>query len=81
MAAYVRNGYGAFRQPKFEFFSFEILVIRVCGARQNLFVFSLYSKPVLDDPIIDCLLTSMDAVHAEDVRPSFLFLGDLNSPH
>ena len=31
MAAYVRDGYGAFRQPKFECGCCEMLVFRVCG--------------------------------------------------
>ena len=56
-------------------------VVRVCGVRQNLYVFSLYRKPDLDDPIFDCLLTSMAAVQAEDVRASFLFVSDLNGHH
>ena len=38
MAAYVRNGYGAFRQPKFECVCCEMLVFRVCGVRQKLYV-------------------------------------------
>ena len=54
---------------------------RVCGARQNLYVFSLYRIPCLDDQIFDCLLTSMAAVQAEDVRTSFLFVCDLNGHH
>ena len=33
MAAYVRDGYGAFHQPKFECGCCEMLVFRVCGAR------------------------------------------------
>ena len=81
MAAYVRDGYGAFRQPKFECGCCEILVFRVCGVRQNLYVFSLYRNPDLDDRMFDCLLTSMAAVHAEDARASFLFAGDLNGQH
>ena len=52
-----------------------MLVFRVCGVRQNLYVFSLYRNAV------DCLLTSMAAVQAEDVRASFLFVGDLNGHH
>ena len=36
MAAYVRDGYGAFRQPKFECGCCEMLVFRVCCLRQNL---------------------------------------------
>ena len=36
MAAYVRNGYGAFRQPKFECGCCEMLFFRVCGVKQTL---------------------------------------------
>ena len=50
----------------------EMLAFRVCGVRQNLYVFSLYCNPNLDDRIFDCLLASMAAVQAEDVRASFL---------
>ena len=59
MAAYVRDGFGAFRQPKFECGCCEMLVFRVCGVRQNFYVFSLYRNPDLDNQIFDCLLTSM----------------------
>ena len=44
-------------------------------------MFSLYRNPDLDDQIFYCLLTSMAAVHAEDVPASFLFVGDLNGHH
>ena len=81
MAAYVRDGYGAFCQPKFECGCCEMLVFRVCGVRQNLYVYSLYRNPDLDDRIFDCLKASMAAVHAEDVCASFLFVGDLNGHH
>ena len=56
MAAYIRDGYGAFRQPNLECGCCEMLVFRVCGARQNLDVCSLYRNPDLDDRIFDCLL-------------------------
>ena len=36
MAAYVRDGYGAFRQPKFECGCCEMLIFRVYGVKQNL---------------------------------------------
>ena len=36
MAAYIRDGYGAFRQPKFVCGCCEMLVFRVCGVRQTL---------------------------------------------
>ena len=81
MAAYARDGYGAFRQPKFECGCCEMLFFEVCGVRQNLYVFSLYRNPDLDDRIFDSLLTSMAAVQAEDVRASFMFVGDLNCHH
>ena len=81
MATYVRDGYGAFRQPKFECGCCKILVFRVCGVRQNLYVYSLYRNPDLDDQIFYCLLASMAAVQAEVIRASFLFVGDLNGHH
>ena len=49
--------------------------------RQNLCVFSLYRNHNLDDRIFDCSLASMAAVQAEDVRASFLIVGDLNGHH
>ena len=81
IAAYVRDGYGAFRQPKFECGCCEMLVFRVCGIRQNLYVNSLYRNPDLDDRIFYCLLASMAAVQIEDNRASNLFVGDLNRHH
>ena len=45
-----------------------MMVSRVCGVRQNLYVYSLYRNPDLEDQIFDCLLASMAAVQAEDVR-------------
>ena len=76
-----RDGYGAFRKPKFECGCCEMLVFRVCGVRQNLYVFSLYRNPDLDDRIFDCLLASIAASQTEDIRDSFLFVGDLNGGH
>ena len=61
-AAYVRDGYGAFCQPKFECGCCKMLVFRVCGSRQNFYMFCLYHNPDLDDRIYDCLLTAKTAV-------------------
>ena len=58
-----------------------MLVFRVGVVRENLYAYSLYCNPNLDDRIFDCLLTSMAAVQAEDVRASFLFVGDFNGHH
>ena len=57
-----------------------MVFFRVCGARQDL-LFSLFRNTDLDERIFDCLPTSMAAVQAEDVRASFLFVGDLNGHH
>ena len=81
MAAYERDGYGPFRQPKFEYGCCEMLVFRVCGATENFYVFSLYRNPDLDDRINQCLLTAMAAVPAVYVLASFLFIDDLNGHH
>ena len=58
-----------------------MLVFRVCGARQNFYVSSLYRNPDLDDRIYDGLLTAMAAVQVADALPSFLFVSDLNGNH
>ena len=58
-----------------------MLVFRVCGVRQNLYEYSLYCNPDLDDRLFDCLLASMAAVQAEDVLACFQFVGDLNGHH
>ena len=58
-----------------------MLVFRIRGAIQNLYVNSVYRNPDPDDRIFYCLLASMAAVHADDVRASFLFVGDLNGHH
>ena len=44
-------------------------------------MYSLYRNSDLDHQIVDCLLASVAAVKAEDVRPSILFVGDLNGHH
>ena len=81
MAAYEQDGYGAFRQTKFECGCCKMMIFKVCGVRQNLYVFSLYHNPDLDEWIFDCLLASMAAMQSENIRASFLFVGDLNGHH
>ena len=44
-------------------------------------MFSLYGNPYLDDQIFDSLLISLAAKQTEDVRASFLFVGDVNDHH
>ena len=81
MAAYDEMGTDHFANPNFSVVVAEMLVFSAYGVRQNLYVYGLYRNPDLDDRIIDCLLASMAAVQAEDVRASFLFVGDLNDHH
>ena len=64
LAAYVRDGYWGFCQPKFECGYCEMLVFRVCGAGQNSYVFSLYRSSDLDDQIYEYFPTAMIAVQA-----------------
>ena len=45
MAAYVRDEYEAFRQPKFECPCCEMLFLEVYGVRKNLYVFCFYRNP------------------------------------
>ena len=49
MAAYVRDGYRVFCQPKFQCGCCEMLVFRVSGVRQNLYAYSLYRNLDLDN--------------------------------
>ena len=44
-------------------------------------MFCLYRNPYLDDRIFYCLLASMAAVQAEDIRASLIFVDDLNGHH
>ena len=67
-----------FANPNLSVVVAKCWVFRVCGVRQNLYVYSLYRNPDLHGRILYCLLASMAAVQAEDVRASFLFVGDLN---
>ena len=72
MAAYVRDGYGCCEMVRDG--CCEMLVVRVCGLRQNFYGYSLYRNPDQDDGIYDCLLTSTTAVQAKDVRASHWIL-------
>ena len=47
----------------------------------SVVVSNLYRNPDLDDRIFHCLLASMAAVQAEDIRASFQLAGDLNGNH
>ena len=54
MAAYVRDGYGAFRQPKFECGCGEMLILGFL-VRDKTFMFSsLYLNPDIVDRIFNC---------------------------
>ena len=59
----------------------ELMVIRVCGARLNTYIFGLYRNPDLDDHLYDCLLSAISEIQLSDKRASFVFCGDLNAHH
>ena len=81
MVGLVEDGCGVFRQSKCECGCCEMMVLKVFGVRQNVYVFSLYRNPDLDDRIFDCLLTSMATVQAGDVHTFFRYVCDLNIHH
>ena len=84
MVAYVRDAQMDmvnFDKPKFECGYCEMLIFRVCGARQNFYMFSHYHNLDLDDRRYDCLLTALAAGQAVDVHALFLLVGDLNGHH
>ena len=80
-AVYVRAGFSAYRQTKFECNCCELMVVRISGALSNTYVFGVYRNPDLDNHIYDCLLTAMANIQAADSRASFVFVGDVNAHH
>ena len=82
MAAYIRDCYRAFCQPKFECGCCELLVFRFCGVRHaepSRVQFLPQSWPRWPDFLL--LLASMATVQADDIHVSLLFVGDLNGHH
>ena len=81
LALCVRKGFPAFRRAKYECTCCEMMVVRVCGSRQNYYLFGAYQNPSTDDRIFDCLLSSMALIQSEDSRTAFHFMGDFNCHH
>ena len=79
MTAYVRDGYGVFHQPKCLVMPRNSVVVAKCCFLRLLCETEPLSVQYLPDRIFDCLLASIGS--AEDVRDSFLLVGDLNSHH
>ena len=55
-----------------------MMVVRVCGSRQNFYLFGTYRNPSTDDRIFNCLLSGMALIQSEDRRAAFCFMGDFN---
>ena len=55
-----------------------MMVVRICGRRQNFYVFGVYRSPNTDDRVYDCLLSSMARIQTEDSKAVFCFVGDFN---
>ncbi|MEL7522543.1 MAG: endonuclease/exonuclease/phosphatase family protein, partial [Cyanobacteria bacterium J06553_1] len=81
MAIYVREGFSASRKRSAECGCHEVQVMKVCGKRQNFYIFSIYRNPTLDDSIFDCLLSSMATIQETDRKATLLFVGDFNAHH
>ena len=74
MAAYVRDGYKAFHQPKFEFGFCKMLFFRVCSVRQNLYVYSLYHNADLGCFVIVSIMHNKSS-HADIAHNSVKGIG------
>lgn len=81
MAVYVREGYSASRNRSAVCGCHEVQVMKVCGRLHNIYLFSIYRNPDLDDGIFDCLLSSMASIQEADRKASFMFFGDFNAHH
>ena len=81
LALYIRNDFSAMNQKRYECNCHEIQIVKVCGGHSNFYIFSVYRNPDANDTIFDCLLSSMASIQQNDVKSSFLFLGDFNAHH
>ena len=81
LALYVRAGYSASRQMKYECSCCEVMVVKLSGARANFYVTFVYRSPSTDTRVFDCLLESMGKIQSEDPKSVFLFIGDFNCHH
>ena len=78
---YSRSDLAVSRLPMFECDCCEFMVVRVCGARLNFYLFFVYKSPITDDGDYDCLLKSMGRIQSQNRKSSFYFLGDFNWHH
>ena len=62
MALYVREGFRAFRQSKFECACHESFVVRICSKVNNFYIYGFYRNPGHDGSLYDCMLGSMGQV-------------------
>lgn len=81
LALYVRDGFPAHRQRRYECKCCETFVVRVCGVRQNFYLVGAYRNPDLDDHIFDCLMNMIAEVQSADCHAAFVFVGDFNAHH
>ena len=58
MALYVREGFRAFGQSRFECGCHESCVVRICGKVNNFYVYAFYRIPDHDGSLYDCMLGS-----------------------
>ena len=81
LALYVRSGLSVSRQSRFECACCEFMILKVCGVRQNFYIFFVYRSPNADDRMFDCLLDAMGRIQSVDRRSVFCYVGDFNCHH
>ena len=81
MALYIKNYFSAANQRNYECNCHEVQIVKVCGGRGNFYIFSVYRNPDANDSIFDCLLSSRASIQQNEIRSSFLFLGDFSAHH
>ena len=81
LAAYVHNGFSAYRQRSYRCGCCDVIVAKTCKSSHNFYVFSVYQNPDLSNNIFGCLLTVISKVQSVDRKAFFLFTGYVNSHH
>lgn len=59
----------------------DVLSLKVCNKHDNIYLFSIYCNPDVDDSLYDCPLTRMAAIQENDKKALFLFAGEFNDHH
>ena len=81
MALCNKNGFSTTHKACYEYGCHEMQMVKVCGKHYNFYICSIYRNPDLEDSIFDCPLMTMAILQENDVKASFVFIGDFNAHH